>query len=612
MNATQPAQTQAQIFVVDDTPANLQFLLNILAKHGYDVQLAEDGRRALHLLQTMTPDLILLDIKMPNMSGFEVCTQLKANGRTAPIPIIFLSALDEIRDKAQGFAVGGVDYITKPFQVKDVLARVETHLTLARLRQHLEDMVAERTAALQQEIQEHQHAEIALRKSEEQYRLLVENVTDGIGILQAQRIVFANAALAILLGYPPEQLYPLSPSELFQTADFTLDQFQLPGEASINAPPWRIQQFPVRQTNREIWLEGRYSDIQWEGHPALLVVLRDITEQRQKEVALTKERQQLLQENLLLRATMKDRYRFGDLIGRSPGMQAIYELITKVATTDASVLISGESGTGKDLIAQTIHQLSARRAAAFVPVNCGSIPEALCESEFFGYRKGAFTGAWQDKPGLFAAAQHGTLFLDEVSELSAVMQVKLLRALDGQGYTPVGSQISQLADVRIVAATNRDVKTLVNQGVLREDFFYRLNVIQILVPPLRERREDIPLLVDFFLAQYAPTTPPPPLLGHIAEALYRYDWPGNIRQLQNVLQRYVMLNILDFDDQSAGLPTMLPATDFWQTVGAFEKQLIQQTLAQQHGHKTRTAAQLNIPLRTLRRKMQQYGLTDDD
>jgi len=312
---------------------------------------------------------------------------------------------------------------------------------------------------------------------------------------------------------------------------------------------------------------------------------------------------------------MKDRYRFGDIIGKSLAMQEVYELITKASATDAHVVIYGESGTGKDLVAQTIHQLSKRRKKVFIPVNCGSIPETLVESEFFGHRKGSFTGALRDKTGFFDAAHKGTLFLDEVGELPLAVQVKLLRAIEGKGYTPVGDQTVKYTDVRIIAATNRNLKEHIKQGLMREDFFYRINVIPITAPPLRDRKEDIPLLVEHFLKQYGGPKKHPVLPGRILEALYRYDWPGNIRQLQNVLQRYLTLKRLDFgdgvrqvEDDIAGQASDQEGIGLRETMEDFEKRFIAKILEQNHGHRGKTAEMLCIPPRTLRRKMEKYQI----
>ena len=608
---------QANILVVDDTPENLQLLVGILTAQDYKVRPASNGRRALAAIQAEHPDLILLDIKMPDMSGYEVCKQIKTEPSTQDIPVIFISALDEVTEKVKGFALGGVDYITKPFQAEEVLVRVKTHLTLHRLRNHLGDLVQERTAELEQEITEHQQTEQALRASEQQYRFLLENVAEGIGIIQDGTLVFVNDVLAAMLDCPTEQLLRETPLDVCDRSYRRIfKDIQEQFEQQQNNSQWYVLEHAVAQNDREVWIESRHSGILWEGKTALLIIMRDITERKQKEEELKNERKQLLRENVRLRSAMKERYRFGDLIGKSSAMQEVYELIAKASASDAPVVIYGESGTGKDLVAQTIHQMSNRRKKPFIPVNCGSIQETLFESEFFGYRKGAFTGALRDKPGFFDVAHQGILFLDEVGELPLAMQVKLLRAIEGKGYTPVGDHKVKHADVRIIAATNRNMAEQIKEGLIREDFFYRINVIRINVPPLRDRKEDIPLLVEHFLTQHGDKTPQPILPGNVLALLYQRDWPGNIRQLQNVLQRYLTLERLDFADELPGednavlLPEMLlkEGKGIRAALEDVEKRLVMQTLTDCQGNISRTAKILGIPRRTLRRKIEKYQI----
>jgi transcriptional regulator with PAS, ATPase and Fis domain len=300
-------------------------------------------------------------------------------------------------------------------------------------------------------------------------------------------------------------------------------------------------------------------------------------------------------------------------------MQDVYELIIKAASSGRETLICGESGTGKELIAHTIHRLSSRQELEFVPVNCGAVPETVFEREFFGHRKGAFTGADRTSQGYFEAAHGGTLFLDEVGELTPTMQVKLLRAIESGEYTPLGATQSSTVDARIIAATNRNLPELVENKTMREDFFYRIHVIVITLPPLRQRKEDIPLLVEHFMRQHMPDVEPAPLPGHVLEALYQYDWPGNIRQLRNVLTRYLTVGLLDFTgprslekmEQRVSIDSGLSfpqASSLRELTEQFEKQAILQALQQHRWHRANTAKTLQIGERTLYRKMKQYRL----
>ena len=234
----------------------------------------------------------------------------------------------------------------------------------------------------------------------------------------------------------------------------------------------------------------------------------------------------LREENVRLKANIKERYRFGKIIGKSPVMQEIYELILQAAASDVGVIVYGESGTGKELVAEAIHEMSDRKEKPFVPVNAGGVAETLLESEFFGYKKGAFTGANADKLGLLHLADKGTLFLDELGEIGPNLQTKLLRAIEGRGFTPVGGLKAETSDFRVIAATNKDLKEQVKKGLMREDFFYRIHIIPIHLPPLRERKEDIPLLIEHFMRNHPASKNLPKITIRVMEALTSYGWPG--------------------------------------------------------------------------------------
>jgi PAS domain S-box-containing protein len=349
-------------------------------------------------------------------------------------------------------------------------------------------------------------------------------------------------------------------------------------------------------------------------------VLIDIHERKQSELALQKRDADLEKENIRLRAAIKDSYKFGDIVGKSPAMQKIYNLILKASATNANVIIYGESGTGKELVARAIHDLSNRRTHEFVPVNCGAIPQHLMESEFFGYKKGAFTGAARDKSGFFDHADQGTLFLDELGEISEEMQIKLLRVLEGRGFTPVGDVAVRKPDVRIISATNRNLRELVERGRIREDFFYRIHIIPIQVPSLRERKEDIPLMIDHFLKTHGNAKTPVTLGGQELQAIIDYDWPGNVRELENTLQRFVCLNMLDFPgfrpmremtapgiDAAALAETDLPLRT---AMASFEKQYLLLLLDRHQWNRTKVAQQLGIERKTLYLKMKQLRIQD--
>jgi two-component system response regulator PilR (NtrC family) len=258
------------------------------------------------------------------------------------------------------------------------------------------------------------------------------------------------------------------------------------------------------------------------------------------------ERKELEDENIHLRTALEERFTFANIIGRSAKMQEIFAIVQRIAKTMSTVLISGESGTGKELIARAIHYNSDRRGK-FVSINCGALPETLLESELFGHERGAFTGAIREKRGLFQEADRGTIFLDEIGETSLAMQIKLLRVLQERMVRKVGSNTESAVDVRVLAATNRDLSESIREGTFREDLFYRINVIPIALPPLRSRREDIPLLVDHFIEKFCSrmSVPRKRISADAMRAVEKYHWPGNVRELENVIERMIALEASD-------------------------------------------------------------------
>lgn len=503
------------ILVVEDDFMNRTLLVTDLEKQGYAVEQVENGLQALEILRSKPFDVILLDLLMPKMDGFQVLERINVDSRLKHIPVIVISAVDEMESVARCIEMGATDYLPKPFDSVVLYARINASLAAKRLYD-----------------QEHEY----LRN--------VTRLTDAAAAVEAETF---------------------DPNSLTEVA----------------------------------------------ARPDALGQLAQVFQRMAGEVYA---RQQHLKQQV--QEASKDRYRFGEIIGKSLAMQTVYEQIMKASSSDANVVIYGESGTGKELVAQTIHNMSDREKQKLVAVNCGAVPEALFESEFFGHRKGAFTGAIMDKQGFFDRAHKGTLFLDEVGELSLTMQVKLLRALQDKEYTPLGSPVNKTADVRIIAATNRDLVEQLHKELIREDFFYRIRVIVINLPPLRDRREDIPLLIEHFLQQYGEDAEYPTIPGRIIDMLCAYDWPGNIRELQNELQRYLAEQHLEFIGNAPGdslghngMPEAdLTGQRFYEAVETFEKRLIVDALKQNQGRREKTATMLGILPRTLHRKMKKYGL----
>ena len=467
-----------RILIVDDVPANLDVLAQALEDTGYEISAAPSGEVALKNARAIKPDLILLDVVMPGLDGYETCRQLKADLQTRDIPVIFITARAEIEGIVEGFAVGGVDYITKPFRKEEVLVRARTHLEKARLTQALQ----ENNRVLKEEISRRQQA-----------------------------------------------------------------------------------------TNERNQLAGQLSHIA--RHEA-------------------------------------ERWGVAGFVAQSPTMQQIFhevDLLQKTGHTAA--LIVGESGTGKELIARAIHFGGPAAASPFIPVNCAAIPANLAESQFFGHVRGAFTGAEEDRIGYFELADGGTLFLDEIGDMSAEIQAKLLRALEDGRIFPVGAKEEKAVQVRTIAATNADLQTRLASGAFRQDLYYRLARFTLQVPPLRQRRADIPLLVQHFLELLAAemAIAAPLLSGEALEVLATYDFPGNVRELKNLIERALLESHGDeirpahlhfAHPTSTALGEEAPGgrfpADLAPTFEAAERWVVERVQEQTQGNVTETARQLGV------------------
>ncbi|MCP4701842.1 MAG: sigma-54-dependent Fis family transcriptional regulator, partial [Gammaproteobacteria bacterium] len=352
----------------------------------------------------------------------------------------------------------------------------------------------------------------------------------------------------------------------------------------------------LTRSGKRIAVEMQVRKITWQDRRAQVIALQDITFRKtleHKTFALESENLKLK-----LEAALGERDCLGALIGRSPVMRDVCRRLFNIAASDETVIIYGESGTGKELAAQTVFNLSWRFNKKFIPVNCGAIPETLFESEFFGYCKGAFTGALCDTPGHFEEAQGGVLFLDEVSELSLPCQIKLLRVLNNKTYTPLGASTPLTADVRIIAATAQNLKELTGAGKIRPDFFYRIHVIALEMPPLREHKEDIPLLAKHFITQHTPPDKNPPAIPSVIYDIFQnYHWPGNVRELFNELRRYLFSGKIELSEtiaphkapQQKNKIALKPGSSFNASIAAYEKQLIRQALKETGGNKKAAA-----------------------
>jgi two-component system, NtrC family, response regulator AtoC len=449
-----------RVLVVDDEE-NLRLVLRtLLSRSGYEVRTAQSAEEALLGLEQFDPDFVLADVRMPGMSGIELCKELGTRGSLATA--IVMSAYGSIDLALEAMKAGAYDYLSKPFKQDEVL--------------------------------------LVLKKAEE--------------------------------------------------------------------------------------------------------------------------REALRRENRVLRETVRKQHLLGDLLGKSEAMQKVFRTMAKVAAYTTTVLLQGASGTGKELVARGVHQLSPRAGKAFVAVNCGAIPESLMESELFGHKRGAFTDASSDKRGLFEEAHQGTLFLDEVGELPLLLQVKLLRVLQEGVVRRLGDTKDIKVDVRVIAATVRDLNTEVKENRFREDLYYRLNVLQIALPPLRNREGDLPLLIDHFLEKYNTRlgTQVRGLDPEASKLMMRYAWPGNVRELENLIERAVVLaegDLLGAQDlperlreaqDPMALALLSGELSIKRTSRVIEETLIRRALEKTAGNRTAAARFLEISHRALLYKIKEYGI----
>jgi two-component system response regulator PilR (NtrC family) len=452
----------ANLLIVDDEQGMRQLLSLVFGRAGHQVRAAEHGRRALELLRAEPADLIISDVKMPDMGGIEL---LRAARELLPdVSVVMMTAFATVETAREAFKLGADDFIQKPFDVDEL-------------------------------------------------KLIVEKAL---------------------------------------------------------------------------------------------------------------ERLHLLQENRAFKRAQRERGRLDQLIGRSARMQAVYQMIETVAAVQSTVLITGESGTGKEMVARAVHNLSPRADKPFMPINCGAFTETLLESELFGYVRGAFTGATANRKGLFEAADKGTIFLDEIGEMSPTMQVKLLRVLQERKVRPVGAHEEVSIDSRVIAATNRDLASMVKQGSFREDLFYRISVIPIELPPLREKREDLPDLVEHFVQKFCAQTGRSLSVSEKAlELLERYSWPGNVRELEHTIERAVALERSD-TIQPESLPQAVTNYSPTRIASVFdlpdeglnlvahldqlEKTYLLEALQRTGGNQTRAAELLHLSVRSLRHLLDKHGI----
>ena len=510
-------QPRSRILCVDDEPLNLSLLEAMLSPRGYDVITAMNGPEALAKIQTERIDICLLDVMMPGMDGFEVCHRIKSDELHRKIPVVMITSHADLENRIHGITAGAEDFISKPFDSSEVLARIRMLLHVKSLNEQL------------------------------------QKAHDGLEQTVHKR-----------------------------TQELTRANLQLTQEIE-------------ERKKAEVSLQSSFA-----------------------ENKLLKDRLQA--ENIYLQQEVDREFNFGELIGQSSALADVFMRVEQVAPMNATVLLLGETGTGKGVVARAIHSRSTRKNRPLITVDCTTLPAALVESELFGRERGAFTGSDAKQIGRFELADGGTIFLDEIGEMPLEMQSKLLRVIQDGEFERLGSPRTIKVDVRIIAATNRDLTEEVKNGTFREDLFYRLNVFPITMPPLRQRREDIPLLVNHFVAKFNIK------IGKRIETvskdslktLQEYGWPGNVRELESVIERAVIIS------QGSALQ-VLDRFDTFRTAGeiavqdvraliALEQDLIRKVLKKVGWRiegKKGAAIILGLNPSTLRFRMRKYGITRD-
>lgn len=550
------------IMIVDDDPHNLSVLNDTLADH-YTVIVAEDGESAISRAKFVQPDLILMDIMMPGIDGYETCQHLKNNPSTQNIPIIFMTALTGIDQKVKGLHFGGVDYVTKPFHREELLARVDVHLRLQ---------------------------ELTKRQAESNDRLeaIFASIQDGIVTIDATgNVTKFNTAARTICGISHEsRLGSMSATCPGKCRQLVLDSLSKKSVVKLS------RQECTRGNVRRIVSLVASPLVNSEGKAyGTVLTIKDETTLDSLEQRLKRRRQS------------------DYMIGVSPKMQGIFAMLDDLAHVNTTVLVHGESGTGKELIADALHKMGPRKDMPLVKVNCAAINDELLESELFGHAKGAFSGAHNQRIGRFELANHGTIFLDEIGDISPRMQTRLLRVLQEREFERVGESKPIQVDVRIVAATNKDLMEKVARGDFREDLYYRLKVFTIELPPLKDRKADLSLLVNHFIKNLGADFNKASISvsDDVMDMFQDYSWPGNIRELKNIIE-YAIVRCQSDVITVHHLPPDFTA-DY--SIDTNEAHIITAALRTTGGNKAKTSRLLGIDRKTLYRKMEKLQIAFD-
>ncbi|MCA8952455.1 MAG: sigma 54-interacting transcriptional regulator [Planctomycetes bacterium] len=456
----------------------------------------------------------------------------------------------------------------------------------------------------------------------EQVEAILDTVGDGVVSVDAgQRIRLVNREVERVFGYDRgellgESVHVLMPKPWQGRHDRAFRR-RLLAPDDVDTQRYRLVQ-GQRRDGSTFPLEVRFTTVVADGERLFVASVRDVTDREQQRAEIARLTAELSRERDYLREEVKQAGGFGEIVGASSAIGVTMREVAAVADTDATVLIEGESGVGKELVARAVHERSARSAAAMVRVNCASVPESLFESEFFGHKKGAFTGAIADRVGRFQLADKGTIFLDEIGEVPLALQSKLLRVLQERQFERLGDERTTTVDVRVIAATNRDLRQEVAAGRFREDLYFRLGVFPIRVPPLRDRGDDVSLLARHFVERSAVrlAVARPEVGAGVDEVLGAYDWPGNVRELQNVIERAVILaragSVEPWMLQVGGpsQPSLPQRQRAAPARRSLDRDAIEAALARHHGVVKRAASELGLSRQSLYRRMRKFGIRD--
>jgi len=604
-----------KILVVEDDADFAMLEVEALIGAGFEADLAETLAGAQHK-PLADYDAIVLDYNLPDGTGMPVLEKVADDVTT---PVVVVTAETAVEPVVEALKAGAATWLVKTADSLSVLP-VVLRQTIDERREKAD---AERARA---------KAEESLRQSEARYRLLVSNVSDIIIQMDPRGVItFVTPSMKQVLGRDEATVVGTSFESITTRPSYERAMGVLQERLAAGAkPPYYpivLELDLVRADGTPCACEVHAVFVRDDdGTPQSVVsVVRDITERKAVAEALHRnenEIEALALEVAQLRSDVRRRYALDSVIGRDPKMQAIFQTVVEVGRTNATVLVQGETGTGKELVAKAIHYNSARRDHPFVKVDCGALAENLLESELFGHVKGAFTGAVSDKRGRFEMASGGTIFLDEIHNLSMPLQAKLLRIVQDGTYEKVGGSETQTADVRIVAATNENLKRLVDDKTFRIDLYYRLNVIPVVIPPLRERTADIPLLAASFVKRFADRhgKPVKDVSEEALEKLAGYEWPGNVRELENIIEQAVVfcpgesLSAADIHLPDAALPVEGGPGSGGETqtlrkaLEDPERRLIVDALRKTDGNRKRAAEVLGISRSALYEKLRRYGI----